>query len=167
LIPLFEETVEDTAQMVANGVRTSRRRGDDTWAPLGPTPLKVIVDSASLITAAKFTVDGHTVVQHLAHCCSVRITPAVHNEVILAGTTYPDAAHVQALVTDGHITVWQEAGMYGQMPSGCSNPGTGREVTKEGSGVGPILSSRENFETLSWMTNSITTLGKLFSGILR
>jgi predicted nucleic acid-binding protein len=71
----------------------------------GPTPLKVIVDSASLITAAKFTVDGHTVVEHLAHCCLVRITPAVHNEVILAGATYPDAAHVQALVTDGHITV--------------------------------------------------------------
>jgi predicted nucleic acid-binding protein len=69
----------------------------------GPTPLKVIVDSASLITAAKFTVDGHTVVEHLAHCCLVRITPAVHNEVILAGATYPDAAHVQALVTDGHI----------------------------------------------------------------
>jgi predicted nucleic acid-binding protein len=71
----------------------------------GPTPLKVIVDSASLITAAKFTVDGHTVVQHLAHCCLVHITPAVHHEVILAGATYPDAAHVQAMVTGGHITV--------------------------------------------------------------
>jgi predicted nucleic acid-binding protein len=29
----------------------------------------------------------------------------VYNEVILAGATYPDAAHVQAMVTDGHITV--------------------------------------------------------------
>ena len=71
----------------------------------GPTPLKVVVDSASLITAAKFTVDGHTVVEYLAHCCVLRITPAVHNEVILAGATYPDAAHVQAMVADGRITV--------------------------------------------------------------
>jgi hypothetical protein len=71
----------------------------------GPAPLKVIVDSASLITAAKFTVDGHGVVEHLVHCCLLRISPAVHNEVILAGATYPDAAHVQALVTHGHITV--------------------------------------------------------------
>ena len=63
------------------------------------------MDSASLITAAKFTVDGHTVVEHLAHCCVVRITPAVHNEVILAGATYPEAAHVQAMLTDGHMTV--------------------------------------------------------------
>jgi predicted nucleic acid-binding protein len=70
-----------------------------------PTPLKVVVDSASLITAAKFTVDGHTVVEHLAHYCLLRITPAVHNEVILAGAAYPDAAHVQAMVTDGRITV--------------------------------------------------------------
>jgi len=71
----------------------------------GPTPLKVVVDSASLITAAKFTVDGHTVVAYLTQCCLVCITSAVHNEVILAGATYPDAAHVQALVTDGRITV--------------------------------------------------------------
>ncbi len=70
-----------------------------------PLPLKVIVDSASLITAAKFSVDGHTIMAHLAHCCLVRITPAVHNEVILAGATYPEAAHVRAMVTDGHITV--------------------------------------------------------------
>jgi hypothetical protein len=71
----------------------------------GPTSLKVVVDSASLITAAKFTVDGHTVVEYLAQCCLLRITPAVHQEVILAGATYPDAAHVQAMVTDGRITV--------------------------------------------------------------
>ena len=71
----------------------------------GLTPLKVVVDSASLITAAKFTVEGSTVVEHLAQCCLLRITPAVHNEVILAGATYPDAAHVQAMVTDGRITV--------------------------------------------------------------
>src|SRR5215510_834586 len=71
----------------------------------GPTPLKVVVDSASLITAAKFTVDGSTVLEHLAQCCSLRITPAVHHEVILAGATYPDAAHVQAMVTDGRIIV--------------------------------------------------------------
>jgi hypothetical protein len=73
--------------------------------PPGPTPLKVVVDSASLITAAKFTVDGHTVVEYLAQCCLLRITPAVHHEVILADATYPDAAHVQAMVTDGRITV--------------------------------------------------------------
>ena len=56
----------------------------------GSTPLKVVVDSASLITAAKFTVAGYTVVEHLAHCCLLRIAPAVHNEVTLAGATYPD-----------------------------------------------------------------------------
>jgi predicted nucleic acid-binding protein len=71
----------------------------------GPTALKVVVDSASLISAAKFTVDAHTVVEHLAHCCLLRIAPTVHNEVILAGATYPDAAHVQAMVTDGRISV--------------------------------------------------------------
>jgi predicted nucleic acid-binding protein len=50
-------------------------------------------------------VDGSTVVEHLAQCCLLRITPAVHNEVILAGAAYSDAAHVQAMVTDGRITV--------------------------------------------------------------
>jgi len=50
-------------------------------------------------------VDGHTVVEHLAQSCLLRITPAVHNEVSLAGTTYPDAALVQAMVMDGRITV--------------------------------------------------------------
>ena len=70
-----------------------------------PTPLKVVVDSASLITAAKFTVDSSTVLEHLAQCCLLRITPAVHHEVILAGAAYPDAAHVEAMVTDGRITI--------------------------------------------------------------
>jgi predicted nucleic acid-binding protein len=92
------------AQVVTDIGEYPDERRQDVGTP-GPIPLKVVVDSASLITAAKFTVDGHTVVEHLAHCCLLRIPPAVHNEVILAGATYPDAAHVQALVRDSYITV--------------------------------------------------------------
>jgi predicted nucleic acid-binding protein len=70
-----------------------------------PTPLKLIIDAASLITAATFAVDGHTVAEHITQCCLLRIAPAVHHEVIIAGTIYPDAAQVQAMVGDGRITV--------------------------------------------------------------
>ncbi len=67
--------------------------------------LKVVVDSASLITAAKFDVDDRTVVDHIVDRCHVIIAPTVYQEVILAGGIHPDAAHVQKMVTDGHIAV--------------------------------------------------------------
>lgn len=68
-------------------------------------PLKLVVDSASLITAAKFAVDGRTVAEHIVDRCQVIIVPAVHNEVILAGGAHPDAAQVQAMVAGGRIAV--------------------------------------------------------------
>jgi predicted nucleic acid-binding protein len=70
-----------------------------------PDPPKLVLDSASLITAAKFTVDGLTVVEHIAQRCQVIIVPAVHNEVVLAGAAYPDAALVQKMVISGQIIV--------------------------------------------------------------
>lgn len=69
------------------------------------TLLKLVVDSASLITAAKFTVEGRTVAEHLARQCSLIIVSAVHNEVIIAGAAYPEAAQMQGMVADGRITV--------------------------------------------------------------
>jgi predicted nucleic acid-binding protein len=69
------------------------------------TLLKLVVDSASLITAAKFAVDGLTIADHLAQRCQLLIVPAVYHEVIVAGVAYPDAARVQAMVEAGHITV--------------------------------------------------------------
>jgi len=66
---------------------------------------KLVVDSASLITAAKFTVDGLTVVEYIAQRCQLVITPAVNNEVVIAGAAYPDAALVQWMVASGQITV--------------------------------------------------------------
>jgi predicted nucleic acid-binding protein len=70
-----------------------------------PGPLRIIIDSASLITAAKFSVDGRTVIEHIADRCQAIIVPAVHSEVILAGAVHADAAHIQAMVVDGRITV--------------------------------------------------------------
>jgi len=70
-----------------------------------PTLPKLVADSASLITAAKFTVDGLTVAEHIAQRCQLVIATAVHNEVIVAGTAHPDAVKVQAMVTSGRITV--------------------------------------------------------------
>jgi hypothetical protein len=36
-----------------------------------PTPPELVADSASLITAAKFTVDGLTVAEHIAQRCQL------------------------------------------------------------------------------------------------
>ena len=65
----------------------------------------LVLDSASLITAAKFVVDGSTVLEHLSRCCLLTIPSAVHREVVVAGAAYPDAAQVQTMVTDGRIIV--------------------------------------------------------------
>jgi predicted nucleic acid-binding protein len=70
-----------------------------------PTLLKLVVDSASLITAAKFIVDGFTVAEHIAERCRLVIVPAVYNEVIIAGAAYQDAARMQGMITAGRITV--------------------------------------------------------------
>ena len=74
-------------------------------AASAPKPLRLVVDSASLITAAKFAVDGRTVAEHIVDRCQVIIVPAVHNEVFLAGGVHPDAAQVQAMVAGGRIKV--------------------------------------------------------------
>jgi hypothetical protein len=60
-----------------------------------PTLLKLAVDAASLITAAKFSVDSRTVVEPIARQCLLTIVPAVYNEVIIAGSSHPDAVRVK------------------------------------------------------------------------
>jgi predicted nucleic acid-binding protein len=45
------------------------------------------------------------VVMVLCAISALRIAPAVHHEVTIAGTIYPDAAQVQTMVEDGRITV--------------------------------------------------------------
>ena len=70
-----------------------------------PTLLKLVVDAASLITAAKFSVDGRTVAEHIARQCLLAIVPAVYNEVIIAGSAHPDAVRVRDMATDGRIIV--------------------------------------------------------------
>lgn len=70
-----------------------------------PTPPKLILDSSSLITTAKFTVDGLTVAEHIAQRCQLIIASAVHNEVIVAGVAHPDATQIQKMVARGQIAV--------------------------------------------------------------
>lgn len=70
-----------------------------------PTLLKLVVDAASLITAAKSSVDGRTVAEHIARQCLFTIVPAVYNEVIIAGSAHPDVVRVRDMVTDGRIIV--------------------------------------------------------------
>jgi predicted nucleic acid-binding protein len=68
-------------------------------------PPKLVFDSASLITAAKFTVDGLTVIEHVAQRGQIVIGPAVHDEVVMAGAAYSDAVLVQRMVLNGQIKV--------------------------------------------------------------
>lgn len=70
-----------------------------------PTPPKLVLDSSSLITAAKFTVAGLTVAEHIAQLCELVIVSSVRDEVIVAGAAYPDAARVRQMITNGQITV--------------------------------------------------------------
>jgi len=70
-----------------------------------PAPPKLVLDAASLITAAKFAVDGLTVVEHLAQRCQMVVVPAVHDEVVVAGAAYSDAVLVQRMVMSGHIQI--------------------------------------------------------------
>jgi predicted nucleic acid-binding protein len=67
--------------------------------------MKPILEAGPLITACKFDVGGTIVIDYLTPVVSITTTTAVRQEVVVAGSHYPDAAVAKARIDAGEITV--------------------------------------------------------------
>jgi len=64
-----------------------------------------IFDAGPLITTCKFEAAGELVLDHLLKVCNIVIASSVNDEVVVAGTRYPDAQAAQRRLDSGQITV--------------------------------------------------------------
>lgn len=67
--------------------------------------VKVIFDSAALITSCKFSAYKEVIIEHLLRHCEIFIPSSVSKEVIEAGYMYEDAAIAENLVRSKRIKV--------------------------------------------------------------
>ena len=66
---------------------------------------ELILDAGPLITLCKFGVTDLLLIDHLLHRCGITIAAAVRDEVIVAGTRYPDAQAAQQRIEREQIKV--------------------------------------------------------------
>ena len=66
---------------------------------------ELILDAGPLITACKFTVAGRLLVDYLLDCREIAVAESVRDEVVLAGTRYPDARAAHQRIESRQIAV--------------------------------------------------------------
>lgn len=67
--------------------------------------LKLVFDTAALITCCQFKVHGLPVVEHILPACAIVIPSAVQTEVTIASDRYVDAQLAAGLVAAGKVQV--------------------------------------------------------------
>lgn len=67
--------------------------------------MKPIFEAGPLISACKYTVQDRPVIEVLTSLLPITIPAAVYQEVVMAGSRYPDAAVARQQVEKGRITV--------------------------------------------------------------
>lgn len=67
--------------------------------------IEPIFEAGPLISSCKYAVENRKVIDFLTPLVSIMIPAAVHQEVVIAGSRYPDAAVAQQRVNVGSITV--------------------------------------------------------------
>jgi predicted nucleic acid-binding protein len=65
----------------------------------------LIFDAGPLITACRFSAADRPVIDHILSCCRVVVATSVRDEVVVAGSRYPDAQMARQRIEQNRIVV--------------------------------------------------------------